>query len=333
MASIVTDDMDIYLHIGYMKCASTFLQSRIFKKLEQEGKVNYLGPYVSKEMRTIYKYLCTVDGFTYDEDYVMGLLRDQLKPGKNIISSEGMVGSLFYKAQNNIEIARRLKSLFPEAKVLVMVRNQYDLLISLYSHFIREGASISLHEFCRYRDGDFMPIDHRFSIWDHSMTIDLLNFNNLVDYYASLFGRDQVMVLPMEIIFKHQTYLATQIQQFLELDGAVVIEQSTAVNAGYSAGQLRVARILNRLFVSHHNRYPFLGSFKREYQSHGFFHYHRFVRRLVSLAVIKKITGKLKLKDQALKDSVKHHFEGDNEQLFKEYIPKGVNEIEHRFYK
>jgi len=306
---------EILIHIGYMKCASTFIQTTIFQRLHDEGKINYIRPYQSKARLKLFQYLTQVDPFNFNLSYVKEEFEKIISPGKNIISSEGLTGNPFYKNWNSKFIADRLHQLFPEARILIKIRNQYNLVRSLYGHFIREGGSLSFQEFVKFREEQFIPIDQRNSIWDHTINMDTFKYSNLINYYAIKFGESNITVLPMEYIFSKQNAYLAKVSQFLGFEFDLGEISTKKVHPGYAKNQIYFARFLNRMFVSHHNRYPLLGIFKKEFQSHGFFHYHRFSRKLLSLKILSKLLGNKKLHDPILEQKMKEYFTDSNKQL------------------
>jgi len=267
----------------------------------------------------LFTYLRQPDPFLYNEDFIKKRFYEILKPGKNVISSEGLTGDLFYKSWNSKYIADRIKSLFPNARILIVIRNQYDLLRSLYGHFIREGGAIDLYECLRFDGENFKAIDVDYSIWDHTIHLDTFAFRNLISYYASLFGKNNISVLPMEYIFKDPQFYIQKINNFLQMDVELNHITSEQVHKGYASAQIKVARLLNRFFESHHNRYPVLGIFRNKKKNYGFFHAHRFVRRTLTNKTIAKILGSKKLHDQKLNSAIKKHFDQNNELLDMEY--------------
>lgn len=84
--------------------------------------------------------------------------------------------------------ARRLRDLFgPEAAVILIVRNQPDLLRSLHRESIRNGYAGTLAQF----------LEFAYLHQDRSFLGDFL-FDRTVGYYGELFGAENVHVLPLE---------------------------------------------------------------------------------------------------------------------------------------
>jgi len=105
------------------------------------------------------------------------------------------------------------------------------------------------------------------------------------------------------------------VSQFLGFEFDLGEISTKKVHPGYTKNQIYIARFLNRMFVSHHNRYPFLGMFKKEFQTHGLFHYHRFSRKLLSKKLVSNILGNKKLHDRILERKMKEYFVNSNKQL------------------
>src|SRR5258706_14314689 len=116
---------DLYIHVGYPKTGTTFLQNEIFPKLQE---VNYIK---SLLIRPETSRIIRQDEFSFDYDQIQNNLERHFVKGKNVLSNEGLIGDFFLcKLVNNKLIADRLKRLFPNAKIIISLRNQYDLMES-----------------------------------------------------------------------------------------------------------------------------------------------------------------------------------------------------------
>jgi len=102
---------EIYIHVGLPKTGTTFLQEEIFKKMKV-------------------RYIRGVDFRKYC------FHRDK----KTIISEETLSGDPYSKVDNRYIIAENLHKLFPDAKIIVGLRNPKDLIESLKSQYIRGGG-------------------------------------------------------------------------------------------------------------------------------------------------------------------------------------------------
>ena len=172
---------DFVLHVGYPKTASSFLQRHAFPELTRQGLIHYIP---NAKILPIRNYIVSMDGFGYRPEYILDQLQDLTEPGTNLISCEAFTGSIFYKAVNNFEIARRLNLTFPDAKILITIRKQVSLVHSLYRQYIHEGGFLSFEKFLCYRKGEFHPSYH---LDDHRFNLECLKFDRLIEGYQSIF--------------------------------------------------------------------------------------------------------------------------------------------------
>jgi len=100
----------------YTKTASTYLQRNVFPQLDG---VKYLN-----KPQDFYSYIHNTT--TNKSDAILGKARDLANAKEKIlISHEGYLSHKKDKQQ-------KLKELFPEANLLIVVRNQFDIIISAY---------------------------------------------------------------------------------------------------------------------------------------------------------------------------------------------------------
>lgn len=117
---------EIIIHVGLPRAGSTFIQKRIFKKLDS-NKFNIAGTHFG--------------GFNFNT-YV-----DKNKV--NIFTKESL--STLRRSNNGecrYEIANRLKRLYPDAKILYVYRDTDEFIKSLYNLTVQEGYIYPYENFC-----------------------------------------------------------------------------------------------------------------------------------------------------------------------------------------
>jgi len=202
-----------YIHIGYPKTASTTLQESVFKVCE--NNICYIGWPQDRdcaESRNIIHRITDLEGYEY------GLYRADLKNklasysnGRQILLSDESlaVGSSLPGKVCRLSIANRLKNLIPESKVLIVVRNQVDLLKSLFLQQLR-GASG-----CYYKNWDDW-LKRQFEFSDLSSWLTVLRFDETYKIYADLFGRENITVLLFEDMLADQLSFFKGVSSFLD---------------------------------------------------------------------------------------------------------------------
>lgn len=162
-----------------------------------------------------------------------------------VLSAERLSGAFQAGGYDSAEIAARLKEVFPEAKILMVIREQRSMILSAYVQYVRAGGARS---FLRYMRGPsrakgFLP----------GFGVEHFLYDRLVHRYIELFGPDKVLVLPYEQFLKNPLAFVRQVVQFggrepSEADlGKLPVQQR--VNAGFSPLTIALKRRFNRLFV------------------------------------------------------------------------------------
>jgi hypothetical protein len=109
-----------------------------------------------------------------------------------VISHERLSGYFATGGFDSEAIARRLAAAFPQARVLIIIREQAAMLESFYSQYVSDGGVLPFSKLIR----PMSRVLRRAPEFD----IDYLCYDNLVGCYRSLFGADRVLVLPFELL-------------------------------------------------------------------------------------------------------------------------------------
>jgi hypothetical protein len=122
-----------------------------------------------------------------------------------VISDERLSGNPHSGGFDSRQIAERIKAAFPEAKILCVIREQRDMILSAYYQYLRIGGVDTVDKYLTRRyDGrrpGFSPAHFRYV--------------ELIAHYRDLFTPGRVLVLPYEL-FK------TDARQFLKKIGDFV---------------------------------------------------------------------------------------------------------------
>ncbi len=183
---------DILLHVGYHKTGTTFLQRNVFPALDADLGVMPGVDYIAEAVN-------------FQPEQFRENLRAQLrfKGGRRtVISQEALTGRSDGNLSWNAEqIAERLQQTFPKAKILIVVRNQPDYILSLYAFrvVIRGLDHRSLNRW----------LQEKFD----AVLVKKMQYDRLVKKYMDLFpGR--VLVLPFEMLRKDNEAFVRRILQF-----------------------------------------------------------------------------------------------------------------------
>lgn len=198
------NDMQVYIHIGYPKNASTMLQTDIFPNLPG---VVYCGRHYGTErafatagLDEAIHSISFEDSIRYDADKVktqiMGALNEMVPDadGKVLISWEAFTHNV---ADRGL-IAARLKDLFPAAKVLFVIRNQLDSIESMYYFLVAQagkninpaygGPSVRSLKAWLSDQEDFV----------YRSYLETLKYDEMYSLYVKLFTAENVKILLFE---------------------------------------------------------------------------------------------------------------------------------------
>jgi hypothetical protein len=140
-------------------------------------------------------------------------------------------------------MAHRLVSVFPEARVLIGIREQTQLVLSLYKQYLRIGGVHGLDRYLgtiKAKPG-FGPI----------FRLRHLDFYRAFRIYAQMLGADRVLIAPLETLRQNADGFADRILTFAglaPLSANANIDQQ-ARNVALGAGALSARRIVSRLQI------------------------------------------------------------------------------------
>jgi len=175
------------IHIGYPKTATTWFQKSIFPNIS-----NF--KLIPKE--TIQKYIVSTSEDEF-EKFIVDCKK--LIPDNNfILSDEDFITN---KPEHipPIEKAKRLQKLFPEAQIILFIRNQPDIIASAYSQHIKAGGTLNPDQYI-----ETLIQSDKLSHWE---------YDKIIKIYQNLFGKRSVNIFLYESI-NQQDFLTKFSQQF-----------------------------------------------------------------------------------------------------------------------
>jgi hypothetical protein len=233
------------IHIGFPRSASTWLQTCLFQP--EQGFPQIMDP-VSAHMNFIESPV-----FTFRPEKVEKWMAEKIgasgpkwpKGATPVITQEGLAGKIFGAGYNGKEIADRIKTVLPEGKILIVIREQKAILLSLYNLYIKWGLPHSLGQLLN-------PIEPRIA---PQFKYVYLHYHLIVSYYQGLFGKDKVLVLPFEQFISQPDSFARSIFEF---SGNMEDYESrlnrlpfkTKVNASEPFMRLKWQRWVNYMFIT-----------------------------------------------------------------------------------
>lgn len=187
------------IHIGFPKAMSSWLQKFLFKP--EQGFINILD-----SLRTTISVI-DPSPFAFDESKCLAFIDETLRNTPNhqtlvpVCSAEALIGNYYCGGFNAKQNADRLKILFPQAKILFIVREQHSLMRSLYKTMVLWGMPHSIKRLLNPKDTSLVP----------QFNTDFFCFDLAAAYYQALYGQENVLVLPYEAFSENPQAFTTQI--------------------------------------------------------------------------------------------------------------------------
>lgn len=226
--------MQPLLHIGYHKTGTTLLQKRVFPKP---------GFALVAKTRALWPVFVTVEPFRFDardarETFRSGIEEAGEKGLVPVLSAERLSGNPHSGGYDSEWIADRLAATFPGSRVLVVIREQADMLVSAYKQYLKRGGPGTLRQYAA--SPSEIPRIPRFDP-------RFFEYHRLIGRYQELFGAENVLALPYELLKKTPRAFLARIGEFAGVP--VANPKDKVVKPSPSALSLSFKRQANRWIV------------------------------------------------------------------------------------
>jgi len=243
------NEQQVYIHIGMPRTATTFFQQEIFPNLPE---FEFLGLEQTHYSEPFNKLQFSDDSLYNSSDILA--LKQTWKKNKIILSNENFIGqSTHFNHINRTIIANRLKEAFPEAKILLVLRNQIDLLASLYAINLQWKETRQIDDFIwnpfqnKKMKAIGGPSTSYYNTLEGYESLDGYNYLPLINLYKSLFS--EVKILLFEDFSHNPTDFSSQLSDFFGLEKEIILQQLSnqpKMNAGVSVKQAKKLTKLNK---------------------------------------------------------------------------------------
>lgn len=221
------------VHIGYHKTATSWFQKSLYPRVRNAVYLN---------RRLIREVFLNTTAFSFDPDNARERLHVDRRP---IICEEDLCGH--YDNGGLLEslskdTAYRIHSVYPDAHIVIFIRNQLDMILSTYLQYIRGGGTRSLQRFLfPYSRGSLY---RRRWYKKPMLTLDHFDYQHLIHHYRSIFGSSNVHVFCYEDFAADPRTFANDFAMRFDLD--VPLEQLSYARRNESLGiiSLHLARLL-----------------------------------------------------------------------------------------
>ncbi len=191
---------NVLIHVGRHKSASTFLQHAVFPQLTTNLCI---------DKQALFRTLSEEDFAPERLRRIVANRRRQfrvacLNPERDdllILSREGL--SFPPGGVDTTVFARNLKAAYPQARILCVIREQFDLLVTLYTWE-------TCKQFLR------MPLSTYVDTLMRSERATYVLHDEVVWAYVGAFGRENVLVLPYELLRTDREAFIRRIVEFID---------------------------------------------------------------------------------------------------------------------
>lgn len=232
----------VLLHVGYIKTGTTFLQDSI---LSQPGSGLALAAGSATRAHTVQNILLA-DDYQFDATALRAHLEDLAAPIRAsgrlpVWSEETLLGNPPTARYDGFSNARKAKAIYPEAKVLITIRRQQEIALSMYREYLRGKGTLPLQSFIGTGQEAlaFVPL----------LRPEFLFYDRAVRHYQELFGADHVLVLPQELLAQDPAAYVAWLAAFTGQDvpSAKAMKPANVAEGDVALG---LRRVMNRLIVN-----------------------------------------------------------------------------------
>jgi hypothetical protein len=228
------------IHIGYHKTGTKWLRGGLF--LNRSAGYRWIDKDLPPVRHIVRAHPLEFDAEAARRDFEPLLAEADAKGLMPVICWGRLAGQAFSGGYDTKEIADRLKAVFPDGRIVVVVREQRSMIVSTYKQYVKAGGPASIEDFLRPGADQ----GWRIPLFD----FDYFEYHRLLGYYRTLFGAENVLALPYEELVRDRRGFLTRIGEFAHnpVPEDVLDEMTDAKrrNPAQSALVLETTRVLNR---------------------------------------------------------------------------------------
>jgi len=172
-------------HVGFPKTGTTYLQQYIF------NQIIGLQFIYNKTVFNLFNQIINDDETILEVESIRSQFDKLFKNSSiNFCSFEPLIGENHQGGFiSRSIIAKRLKS-FGFHKIMICIRNQYDIIDSTYGQYIKIGGILKFNEYFDFLQDRKKP----------NFKMDYFNYYLCCKLYASIFGRENILIIQYEQI-------------------------------------------------------------------------------------------------------------------------------------
>jgi len=178
------------VHIGHSKTGTTWFQKSFYPSVTSHRFI---------DSGIVREALLAPNGLAFEADRARELILAAADGVPPLLCDERLSGSNLAGGLHGMvapEVARRLKAVFPDARIVIGIRAQPEMLAAAYSQYVKDGGTHGTRRFLFPDSYFFAASEYR----TQAPRFDLAHFEyqRLIRVYLDLFGKENVHVLLFE---------------------------------------------------------------------------------------------------------------------------------------
>jgi hypothetical protein len=243
---------DLVFHIGYHKTGTTWLQTGYFA---EHPEICFVSDFKAPWNDSFLSYLIGTTVRKFDPSRCREILNARIERYNStsykawVVSAERLSGHPFSGGYDSFRIAERINKCFPHARIVCVIRNQVDMISSVYQQLVKEGylgTCTALFKSNQWKGVAFSKCMYEYDL--------------LIKKYHSLFPKENVLVLLHEQLQEDVKSFLSNLALFIGVDETSFIPSNLnkAVNVGRTAKGIATQRFLNHFRKSELNPFPLI---------------------------------------------------------------------------
>jgi hypothetical protein len=293
------------VHIGYHKTATTWFQEAVYPRIRN---YQYVDRTVTADAFLSGNELC------FDADRARSLLNNESGERPLILCEEELSGNLHNAGLYGFlstGIAERIHEVMPDSRIVIVIRNQADIIASAYNEYIKEGGTHSvdryLHPYRFLKKSWIAPYKYPLFGFEH------FEFYPLIERYEQLFGKDHVDVYLYEEILENNLEFLRKMSEIYNFEVTVEDVQTEHVNVSWGARAIKVARFVNMFtYGDVADKYRIFASRKMRHKGLSL------INHLLRYSSFRSGSDTSSLLGEDNLDYILHRFQQSNERIRKE---------------
>jgi len=221
------------IHIGYHKTATSWFQKSFYPLVQNA---------VFMDRKRVRKAFLNTTAFKFDPDKAKQFLHVE---GRPVICEEDLCGHFdnggLLEALSK-DVAYRLHAVYPDAQIVIFIRNQLDMIRSTYLQYVRTGGTWSLKRFLFPYEQDRVYAARWYK--KPMLTLDHFAYRDLIGHYREVFGKSNVHVFCYEAFAADTHNFISDYARRFDLDFPVDRINYSRRNESLGMVSLQLARCL-----------------------------------------------------------------------------------------